>query len=143
MRLYRLNHIKIKQMDKDFIVFLAIGIVAIGMAVFGKFRPEVVYRNYKGVVAPEKQRFMFFVLLIYGIMFILIGAATCFPQFQAIKTALAITIAMVATVAMLFLYWKFMLSQNERFGRIGFAVVMFLSLALIGFSIYYWMITLN
>lgn len=48
-------------MDKDFIAFLAIGIVAIGMAVFGKYRPEVVFRNYKGVIAPDKQRFFFYV----------------------------------------------------------------------------------
>ena len=130
-------------MDKDFIAFLAIGIVAIGMAVFGKFRPEVVFRNYKGVIAPDKQRFMFFALLIYGLMFILIGVATCFPQFQAVKSALAITIAMVATVVMLIFYWRIILSQNERSGRIGFAVVMLLSLLLIGFCIYYWTITLN
>ena len=130
-------------MDKDFILFLAIGIVAIGMAVFGKFRPEVVFRNYKGVIAPDKQRFMYFVLLIYGIMFILIGVATCLPQFQTVKDALAITFAMVATVAMLFFYWRIILSQNERFGRIGFAVVMLLSLLLIGFSVYYWCLALK
>ena len=130
-------------MDKDFIWFLAIGIVAIGMAIFGKLRPEVVFRNYKGVIAPDKQRFMSILLVIYGIMFILIGTATCFPQFQTVKDALAITFAMVATVAMLFFYWRIILSQNERFGRIGFAVVMLLSLLLIGFSVYYWCLALK
>ena len=131
-------------MDKDFITFLAIGIVAIGMAIFGRFRPEVIYRNRKGtVVSPDKQRFMFFALLIYGIMFILIGTVTCFPQFQAVKSALAITIAVVASVVMLFVLWKTLLSQNEKFSRIGFAVTMLVSLTLIGLSIYYWMITLN
>ena len=113
------------------------------MAIFGKFRPEVIYRNYKGVIAPDKQRFMFFALLIYGIMFVLIGVATCVPRFQAVKSALAITIAVMATVVMLFAYWKFMLSQNERFCRVSFAAVMLLSLSLIGFGIYYWMITFN
>ncbi|MBQ8958340.1 MAG: hypothetical protein IJ057_07575 [Bacteroidales bacterium] len=130
-------------MDKDFITFLAIGIIAIGMAIFRKFRPELIYRNYKGVIAPDRQRVMFFAFLNYGIMFILIGVATCVPQFQAVKSALAITIAVVATVVMLLMLWRILLSSNERLSRIGFALMMFLSLGLIGFSIYYWMITLN
>ena len=86
---------------------------------------------------------MFFAFLNYGIMFILIGVATCVPQFQAVKSALAITIAVVATVVMLLMLWRILLSSNERLSRIGFALMMFLSLGLIGFSIYYWMITLN
>ena len=142
MRLYITNKKHLK-MDKDFITFLAIGIIAIGMAIFRKFRPELIYRNYKGVIAPDRQRVMFFAFLNYGIMFILIGVATCVPQFQAVKSALAITIAVVATVVMLLMLWRILLSSNERLSRIGFALMMFLSLGLIGFSIYYWMITLN
>ena len=130
-------------MDKDFIAFLAIGIVAIGMAVFGKYRPEVVFRNYKGVIASDKQRFLFFTLLIYGIMFILIGIATCFPQFHAVKSALAITIAVVATVVMLFVLWKTLLSQDESRGRIAFAIVMLLTFAMIALVVYYWYVTLK
>ena len=130
-------------MDKDFIAFLAIGIVAIGMAIFGKFHPEVVYRNYKGVIAHDKQRFMFFALLIYGIMFILIGVTTCIPQFHAVKTALAITIAVLATVVMLLVLWKTLLSHDENRGRIGFAIVMLLAFAMIALVVYYWYVILK
>ena len=130
-------------MDKDFIAFFAIGIVAIGMAVFGKFRPEVIYRNYKGVIAPDKQRFMSILLVIYGIMFILVGVVACIPQFQAVRSALAFTIVMIATVVMLFFLWKILLSQNESLRGIGLAAIMLVSLAIFGITVYYWHLTLN
>ena len=131
-------------MEKDSIVILLFGVVFIALAILGKLRPEIVFRNWAGkVTKPEAQRFGFFMFLLLGVVFIAIPFIISVPQWQGHKDAITISIAMAATVAMLFVYWKFMLSQNERFGRIGFAVVMLLSLALIGLSIYYWMITLN
>ena len=143
MRLY-ITNVKIMKMDKEAITIIVFGVLFIAMAILGKIRPEIIFRNRTGkVVKPEAQRFGFFMFLLLGVVFIAIPFIISVPQWQGHKDAITISIAMAATVAMLFAYWKFMLSQNERFGRIGFAVVMFLSLALIGFSIYYWMITLN
>lgn len=131
-------------MDKDFIVFLLIGIVAVAMAILGKFRPDIIFRNAKGkTLSVENQRFMFIILLLYGIMFILVGLATCLPQFADYKAPITISIVVLMTVLMLFGLWKIKYSQNERFGRVLFAAFLLISIALIALSVYYWYITLK
>lgn len=131
-------------MDKDFIVFLLIGIVAVAMAILGKFRPDIIFRNAKGkTLSVENQRFMFIILLLYGIMFILVGFATCLPQFAEYKALITISIVVLMTVLMLFGLWKIKYSQNERFGRVLFAAFLLISMALISLSVYYWYITLK
>ena len=131
-------------MEKDAITFLLMGILSIGMAIFGKIRPDLFYRSWRGVkIKPEGQRLGFVMLLLLGIMIILVSVVMSIPQWQDFSGTIAFSIVMAMTVVMLFFYWKIMLSQNERFKRIGFAVIMLLSLALIGLNIYYWMITLS
>ena len=152
-------------MDTPGIALIIMGIVSIAVGILGKFRPDIIYRNWdKGSalgggirlfglsaarlggdkMAPEdRQRFGFVVFVLFGVMLVLASIACSIPQWRAYKSAIAISIVMAMTVIMLFFYWKIMLSQNERFKRIGFAVIMLLSLALIGLNIYYWTIALN
>lgn len=131
-------------MEKESLFIILFGVVFVGMAIFGKIRPDLMFRNRTGkVIKPEAQRFGFFMFLLLGVMFILVPLVLSVPQWQDYKDAITISIVMVVTAVMLFLYWKFILSQNERFGRIGFAAVMLLSLLMIGFSVYYWCITLK
>ena len=148
-------------MDIEGIVFIILGILSIAVGIFGKFRPDIVYRdwNEKGgfrqfgfstfrlgskEMDPEvRQRFGFVLFILMGVMFILVSIATSIPQWQAYKSAIAISIVMVMTVVLLLAFWKIMLSQDESRGRIAFAIVMLLSIAMIAFVVYYWYVTLK
>ena len=149
-------------MDISGIVLIILGVVFIAIGIFGKIRPDIFYRNRdKGTafggdfrlfgfaparlggdkMAPEdRQRFGFVVFVLYGIMLVLVGIVTSIPQWEAYKSAIAISVVMAVTIVMLFSFWKIMLSQNERFKGIGFAIIMLLSFTLIAFAVYYWMI---
>ncbi len=131
-------------MDKDTISILGIGIVAVAMAILGKFRPDIIFRNARGKqIAPENQRFLSFAFLLYGIMFVLIAIALGIPRLVPYKGVTAVSIAVFMTVLMLFGLWKIKYSQNERFGRVLFAAFLLISMALISLSVYYWYITLK
>ena len=78
-----------------------------------------------------------------GVMLILASIACSIPQWEAYKSAIAISIVILMTIVMLFLYWKFLLSHDENFGRIGFSIIMLVSFALIAFVVYYWYVTLK
>lgn len=148
-------------MDNTGIALLILGVLSIAVGVFGKFRPDIIYRdwNEKGgfrqfgfstfrlggkEMDPEvRQRFGFVLFILMGVMFILVRIATSIPQWQAYKSAIAISIVMVMTAVLLLMYWRIILSQNERFRGIGLAVVLLLSAAMIVFIAYYWHISLN
>lgn len=59
------------------------------------------------------------------------------PQWQEFASDIAIGAVMVITAAMLFSFWKIILSRNEKFRVVGFVMVLLLSLLLIGFGVYY------
>ena len=147
-------------MDTTGIALIILGVLSIAMGIFGKFRPDIVYRdwNEKGgfrqfgfstfrlggkEMAPEvRQRFGFVVFILMGVMFILVSIATTIPQWQAYKSAIAISIVMVMTMILLLMYWKIILSQNER-SKISLIIVLLLSVAMLVLTAYYWRITLN
>jgi hypothetical protein len=132
------------KMDKESITIIVFGVLFIAMAILGKIRPEIIFRNWTGkVVKPEVQRFGFFMFLLLGVMFVAIPFIVSVPQWQDYKDAITISIAMAVTAALVFLYWVFVLRQNERLRGIGFAIVMLFSIALIALSVYYWYITLK
>lgn len=131
-------------MDKDIISILGIGIVAILMAILGRFRPDIIYRNARGKqITPENQRFLSFAFLLYGIMFVLIAIALSIPRLVPYKGATAISIAVFMTVIMLIGLWAIKYRNDERLSRLVLVGVLVASMALIGFCIYYWTITLN
>ena len=147
-------------MDSDIIIIFIIGIAFIGCAIFGKIRPDIMYKNRNtslfrfrflnigndnegDTVSPERQKFGFAVFLLMGIMWILMASAMFVPQWQVHIDAIVISIAMVVTAVMLFMMWKYILSQNERWGRIALVAVLLLSVGLLVFAGYYWYTTLK
>jgi uncharacterized membrane protein len=137
------------------------GIACIGCAIFGKIRPDIMFKNRDislfrfrflrlpndklggDTVSPERQKFGFVVFLLMGIMWILMASAMFVPQWQGHIDAIVISIAMVVTAVMLFMMWKYILSQNERWGRIALVAVLLLSVGLLVFAGYYWYTTLK
>lgn len=148
-------------MDTDIIIIFIMGIACIGCAIFGKIRPDIMFKNRDislfrfrflrlpndklggDTVSPERQKFGFVVFLLMGIMWILIASAMFIPQWQGHIDAIVISIAMVVTAVMLFMMWKYILSQNERWGRIALVAVLLLSVGLLVFAGYYWYTTLK
>ena len=147
-------------MDSDLIIIFIVGIAFIGCAIFGKIRPDIMYKNRNtslfrfrflnigndnegDTVSPERQKFGFAVFLLMGIMWILMASAMFVPQWQGHIDAIVISIAMVVTAVMLFMMWKYILSQNERWGRIALVAVLLLSVGLLVFAGYYWYTTLK
>ena len=146
-------------MDIEGIVFIILGVLSIGVGIFGKFRPDIVYRewNEKGgfrqfgfstfrlggkELAPEvRQRFGFVTFILLGVMLIMVSIAISIPQWQPYNGAIAFSIVMLMTVVLLLMYWKIVLSQDEK-SRIGLVIVLLLSAALLVLTAYYWRLTL-
>ncbi len=151
-------------MDTPEFALIIMGILSIAVGIFGKIRPNIIYRDWnekktiggfrlfgfstfriggKEMAPEDRQRFGFVVFVLFGVMLIFASIACSIPQWEAYKSAVAISIVMMMTVVMLFLFWKFLLSHDESYGRIGFAVIMLLAFALIAFTVYYWHVTLK
>ena len=148
-------------MDKSIIALIIVGIASIGVAILSKVRPDLVWKNRQngnpllrfrvlhipgenGVMAsPQRQQFGFFVLLLFGIMMLLVAGAMSVPQWQGYMDAVIISIVMVMTAILLFVFWKIMLSQDENRGRISFAIILLLAFAMIALAVYYWYVTLK
>ena len=135
-------------MDTESIVIIIAGIASIAMAIFGKFRPDIVYKGmaYKignrELTIPEKQRWGFIVFLLFGIMLLLLAVVLSIPQWQVYQKEILFSIIMVMTVVMLLLFWKMVLSQNERY-RISLVIVLLLSVSLLAVAAYFWYIALS
>ena len=148
-------------MDTSGIAMIILGVVLIAVGIFGKIRPDILYRNRdkktafggafrlfgfaparlggQDMSSEVKQRLSFVLFVLFGVMIILVEIVTMVPQWEAYKSAIAISVVLGVTIVMLFSYWKIVLSQNERFKGIGFAVIMLLSFALMALAVYYWM----
>ena len=135
-------------MDTESIVLIIACIASIAMAIFGKFRPDIVYKGmaYKignrELTIPEKQRWGFVVFLLFGIMLLLLAVVLSIPQWQVYQKEILFSIIMVMTVVMLLLFWKMVLSQNERY-RISLVIVLLLSVSLLAVAAYFWYVALS
>ena len=135
-------------MDTESIVLIIAGIASIAMAIFGKFHPDIVYKGmaYKignrELTIPEKQRWGFVVFLLFGIMLLLLAVVLSIPQWQTYQKEILFSIIMVMTVVMLLLFWKMVLSQNERY-RISLVIVLLLSVSLLAVAAYFWYVALS
>ena len=135
-------------MDTESIVLIIAGIASIAMAIFGKFRPDIVYKGmaYKignrELTIPEKQRWGFIVFLLFGIMLLLLAVVLSIPQWQVYQKEILFSIIMVMTIVMLLLFWKMVLSQNERY-RISLVIVLLLSVSLLAVAAYFWYVALS
>ena len=135
-------------MDTISIVLIIIGVASIAMAILGKSRPDIVYKgmSYKignrELTILEKQRWGFVVFLLLGIMLLMIAVSLSIPQWQAYQKSIVFSIIMVMTVVMLLLFWKMVLSQNERY-RISLVIVLLLSVSLLAVAAYFWYVALS
>lgn len=131
-------------MDTLSIALVIAGIVSVAVAILGKFRPDIVFKGMsnkiggKELTIPEKQRWGFVVFLILGIMMFMLAVAVNISQWQACQTEIIITIVMVMTAVMLLMFWKMVLSQNEKYRTIGLILTIIVSLALVALCVYFW-----
>lgn len=130
-------------MDTISIVLIIVGIVSVTMAILGKYRPDIVYKGMaykignKELTIPEKQRWGFVAFLLLGLMLFMLAVALNIPQCQAHQFEVVYTIIMVMTVVIMLLFWKMVLSRNERY-RISLVIVLLLSLFLLASAAYFW-----
>ena len=76
-------------------------------------------------------------------MFVLIAIALGVPRLVPYKGVTAVSIAVFMTVILLIGFWAIKYRNDERLSRLVLVGVLVASMALIGFCIYYWTITLN
>ena len=149
-------------MDSSEIGMIIIGVVLIAVGIFGMVRPDILYRNVGGKkafgsgfrlfgfsaarrdeskVAPEDihvQRWWLLCSILFGVMLILVNVVYKIPLWEEYQGAILLSIIIVMSIVMSFLLWKIVLSHNERFKGIGFAICMLFSFVLIATIVYYW-----
>ena len=127
-------------MDIALTILLIIGIAFIGIAIFAKIRPDIIWKDRvsETILPPERQKFGFILLLLLGIMMLVSAGAISIPQWQSHIDAILISIVMVTISVVLFMMWKYILSQDKRWSRIALAAVLLLSVGLFVFAGYYW-----
>lgn len=149
-------------MDSSEIGMIIIGVVLIAVGIFGMVRPDILYRNVGGKkafgsgfrlfgfsaarrdeskVAPEDihvQRWWLLCFILFGVMLILVNVVPMIPLWEEYMSAILLSIVIVISIVVFFSFWKIILSQNERFKGIGFAITMLFCFALIAIVVYYW-----
>jgi hypothetical protein len=71
-------------------------------------------------------------------MLILVNVVPMIPLWEEYMSAILLSIVIVISIVVFFSFWKIILSQNERFKGIGFAITMLFCFALIAIVVYYW-----
>ena len=149
-------------MDSSEIGLIIIGVVLIAVGIFGMVRPDILYRNVGGKkafgsgfrlfgfsaarrdeskVAPEDihvQRWWLLCSILCGVMLILVNVVYKIPLWEEYQGAILLSIIIVMSIVMSFLLWKIVLSHNERFKGIGFAICMLFSFVLLAIVVCYW-----
>ena len=129
----------------SFIIIMLIiaGIAIIGLAIFAKNRPDIVWKDRIDgtILPPERQKLGFIVILLTGIIMLMTAGALSVPQWQSHIAEIIITIFMVMISVVLFMMWKYVLSQNKRWSRIALVAVLLLSVGLLVFAGYRWYTT--
>ena len=149
-------------MDSSEIGMIIIGVVLIAVGIFGMVRPDILYRNVGGKkafgsgfrlfgfsaarrdeskVAPEDihvQRWWLLCFILFGVMLILVNVVPMIPLWEEYMSAILLSIVTVIFSVIFFLFWKIILSQNERFKGISFAITMLFCFALIAIPVCYW-----
>lgn len=154
------NYQNKEKMDTTEIGMIIIGIVLIAVGVFGKIRPDILFSNRGGEktfgngfrlfgfsaarlgdrkVAPEDyQRFLLLLFILFGAMLILVCVVPMVTVWETYMSAILLSIVTVIFSVIFFLFWKIILSQNERFKGISFAITMLFCFALIAIPVCYW-----
>ena len=149
-------------MDSSEIGMIIIGVVLIAVGIFGMVRPDILYRNVGGKkafgsgfrlfgfsaarrddskVTPEDihiNKWWLLCFILFGVMLILVNVVYKIPLWEEYQGAILLSIIIVMSIVMSFLFWKIVLSNNERFKGIGFAIIMLFCFVLIAIVVYYW-----
>ena len=149
-------------MDSSEIGMIIIGVVLIAVGIFGMVRPDILYRNVGGKkafgsgfrlfgfsaarrddskMAPEDihiNKWWLLCFILFGVMLILVNVVPMIPLWEEYMSAILLSIVIVISIVVFFSFWKIILSQNERFKGIGFAITMLFCFALIAIVVYYW-----
>ena len=149
-------------MDSSEIGLIIIGVVLIAVGIFGMVRPDILYRNVGGKkafgsgfrlfgfsaarrdeskVAPEDihiNKWWLLCFILFGVMLILVNVVYKIPLWEEYQGAILLSIIIVMSIVMSFLLWKIVLSHNERFKGIGFAICMLFSFVLLAIVVCYW-----
>ena len=149
-------------MDTTEIGMIIIGIVLIAVGIFGMVRPDILFSNRgekkafgsgfrlfgfsaartgDSKMAPEDihvQKLRLFCFILCGVMLILVNVVYKIPLWEEYQGAILLSIIIVMSIVMSFLLWKIVLSHNERFKGIGFAICMLFSFALLAIVVCYW-----
>ena len=149
-------------MDSSEIGMIIIGVVLIAVGIFGMVRPDILYRNVGGKkafgsgfrlfgfsaarrdeskVTPEDihiNKWWLLCFILCGVMLILVNVVYKIPLWEEYQGAILLSIIIVMSIVMSFLFWKIVLSNNERYKGIGFAITMLFCFALIAIVVYYW-----
>lgn len=149
-------------MDSSEIGMIIIGVVLIAVGIFGMVRPDILYRNVGGKkafgsgfrlfgfsaarrddskMAPEDihiNKWWLLCFILFGVMLILVSVVPMVPLWEDYQGAILLSIIIVMVIVMFFFFWKIVLSHNERFKGIGFAITMLFCFVLIAIVVYYW-----
>ena len=149
-------------MDTSEIGMIILGIALIAVGIFGMVRPDILFSNRgekkafgsgfrlfgfsaartgDSKVAPEDihvQKWWLLCSILVGVMLILVNVVPKIPLWEEYQGAILISIITVIFIVMSFSLWKIVLSHNERFKGIGFAICMLFSFVLIATVVYYW-----
>ena len=154
-------------MDSSEIGMIIIGVVLIAVGIFGMVRPDILYRNVRGKkafgsgfrlfgfsaarrydskMAPEDihiNKWWLLCFILFGVMLILVSVVPMVPLWEDYQGAILLSIIIVMVIVMFFFFWKIVLSHNERFKGIGFAICMLFCFVLIAIVVYYWISVLK
>ena len=149
-------------MDSSEIGMIIIGVVLIAVGIFGMVRPDILYRNVGGKkafgsgfrlfgfsaarrddskVTPEDihiNKWWLLCFILFGVMLILVNVVPKIPLWKEYQGAILLSILLPIIIVIFFSLWKIILSHNERFKGIGFAITMLFCFALIAIVVYYW-----
>ena len=149
-------------MDTSEIGMIILGIALIAVGIFGMVRPGILYRNVGGKkafgsgfrlfgfsavrrddskVTPEDihiNKWWLLCFILFGVMLILVNVVPMIPLWEEYMSAILLSIVIVISIVVFFSFWKIILSQNERFKGIGFAITMLFCSVLIAIVVYYW-----
>ena len=134
-------------MDTITLALIIAGIASIGVAVLGKFRPDIIYkeREYRisisvlgNLSSHDRQRWGFAVYFLFGLMLLMMAAVLYVPQWQYCQVEMILSVVMLMTIVLLLLFWKIILSKYDRYKKNGLIVVLLLSACLIAFTLYFW-----
>ena len=120
------------------IFFFLFGLAFIGLAIYCKFHPEKnLYRVSPKWPEEGQKKFAVALYFLFGLM-VVVGAVllSLFPSSKYVGLVVVLFVLFI-TIFMLWLSWKFIFSQVEKWKVISQVVCSIITIAFVAFAIYY------